>query len=169
VAETPYIKFRLGEHTLADLDALAAPAGGVRSAALREAIHYWRRLVEEAGRRNAEEFGRDDWVRLAHLNNPDMMPPEIEDETASTRDWSQYLAADLCGMWNGKPLLPIHRQEKKACDALARRIAGIGLVRGYAMYCALRHFWGPALGTPGDGEWWHPETWMTPTARAGGG
>jgi hypothetical protein len=51
VAETPFSKFRLGEHTLADLDALAAGLGGVRSAAVRDAIHYWRQAVEEAGAR----------------------------------------------------------------------------------------------------------------------
>ena len=164
--ETPWSKFRLGEHTLADLDSLAAGLGGVRSAAVRDAIHHWRRAVEEAGRLNAAELKKDDWTRLAHLNRPD--DPELDELLGNERiapDWSRRLAVELCGMWEGKPLLPVHRREKKACEELARRVAKFGPVRGYALYLALSHFWGPAVGTPGDGEWWHPETWLTPTAK----
>ena len=163
---TPYSQFRLGEHTLADLDALAAGLGGVRTAACRDAIHHWRRAVEEAGRLNAAELSRDDWVRLAHLNRPDV--PEVDGDDGGGRyapDWSRVLAVELVGMWEGKPLLPLHRKEKAACEELARRVAALGPVRGYALYLCLSHFWGPALGTPGDGEWWHPATWMTPTEK----
>lgn len=165
MAETPYVKFRLGEHTLADLDSLAAGRGGNRSAALRDAVHYWRRAVEDAGRANAAELSKDDWVRLAHLNRPDV--PELDDEEGRrvVPDWSRILAMELLGMWEGKPLLPVHRKEKAACEELARRVAALGPVRGYALYLCLSHFWGAALGTPGDGEWWHPAAWMTPTAR----
>lgn len=159
-------KFRLGEHTLADLDALAAGIGGVRTAALRDAIHYWRQAVERAGQANAEELSRDDWTRLAHLNRPD--DPEIDELLGRERyapDWSVRLAQELVGMWEGKPLLPVHAAEKKACESLARRVAKLGPVRGYALYLCLSHFWGPALGAPGDGEWWRPEGWLTPTAK----
>jgi hypothetical protein len=170
VSTTPYSQFRLKPHTLADLDALAAGKGGVRSAALRDAIHYWHREVEEAGRLNAEEFGKDDWTRLAHLNDPNVMPAEIENENEPvTVDWGARFALELCGMWEGKPLLPLlpllpmHRQEKKACEQLAKRVGGIGIIRGYAMYLCLSHFW--AVPEIGGGEWWHPEGWLTPTAR----
>ena len=166
MAETPFVRFRLRPHTLADLDALAAGLGGVRSVALRDAIHHWRRAVEEGGRLNADELSRDDWTRLAHLNRPD--DPELDEATGDGRgvtDWSRVLATELTGMWEGKPLLPVHRKEKAACEALARRVASLGPVRGYALYLALSHIWGPAARTPGDGEWWHPETFMTPTAR----
>lgn len=159
-------QFRLADHTLADLDALAASNGGVRTPALRDAIHYWRRLVEEAGRTNAEEFSREDWTLLAQLNDPGPLALSAEDEDGPlTGNWGQRLAIELTGQWEGRTILPLHRAEVKACKDLARRVAKLDLTRGYAMYCALRHFWGPALQTPGDGEWWHPETWMTPTAR----
>lgn len=166
MAETPYMKFRLAEHTVADLAALAASNGGVLTAAVRDAIHYWRRAVEAAGRINADQFTREDWVLLAQLNDPDPLPPGVEDDAAPvTVDWGKRLAAELVGRWEGRTILPLHKAEVAATRALARRVAALDLVRGYAVYCALRHFWGPALATPGDGEWWHPETWMTPTAR----
>ena len=166
MAKTPYTNFRLREYTLDELRALAAPTGNL-SAAVRDAIHYWRRLVEEAGRANAEEFSREDWTLLAHLNNPDPLPPGVEDEMEPlTVEWGPRLAAELLGQWEGRTVLPLHRAEVRACRALAKRVAKLDLVRGYALAAALRHLWGPALGTPGDGEWWHPETFMTPTAPA---
>lgn len=159
-------QFRLREHTLADLDALAASNGGLRTPALREAVYYWRQLVEQAGRINAEEFSRKDWVLLAHLNNLDPLPAdEVLDVTMLVPDWGKRLAAELVGQWEGRTILPLHRAEVAATKALAKRVAGLDIVRGYAMYSALRHFWGPGLDTPGDGEWWHPSTWMTPTAH----
>jgi hypothetical protein len=164
MAETPYLKFRLGPHTVADLSALAAGKGGVLSAAVRDAIHYWRQAVEDAGRANAAEFAPDDWTRLAHLNDPNPLPPGVEDEREPvTVAWGPRLAQELAGVWEGKPLLPIHRDEKKECERLAKRVAKLDLVRGYALYLALSHFW----LTPGrgDGEWWHPETFLTPTAK----
>lgn len=164
--ETPYAKFRLADHTLADLDSLAAGLSGVRSAAVRDAIHYWRRAVEDAGRTNAREFSRDDWTRLAHTNNPADYAMLAGDDESITVDWGKRLAAELVGMWEGKPLLATHAKEKKACEELARRVAKLDLARGYALYLCLAHFWGPAVDTAGDGEWWHPETWLTPTAKA---
>lgn len=169
MANTPYTNFRLRAHTLADLDALAASLGGNRSAAARDAIHYWRAAVEQAGRENAEEFGEQDWGLLAHLNNPDALPREVEDELdgdgPTVIDWGRRLAMELVGQWEGRPVLPLYRTEKAAGEDLAKRVAAVGLVRGYALYLCLSHFWGPALATRGDGEWWHPETWLTPTAK----
>ena len=166
MARTEPSQFRLREYTLADLDALAASNGGLRTAAIKDAVHYWRYLVEEAGRANAEEFTREDWTLLAHLNNPDPLPPGVDLEDAPlVMDWGKRFAAELVGQWEGRTILPLHRTEVAACKALAKRVAKLDLVRGYAMYSALRHFWGPTLTTPGDGEWWHVETWMTPTAR----
>lgn len=164
MAETPYLKFRLQPHTVDDLSALAVGKGGVLSAAVRDAIHYWRRLVEEAGQQNAAALSKDDWIRLAHTNDPNMMPPGVEDDREPiTRDWGRYFAMELTGMWGGKIVLPLHKAEKKASEKLAKRLAGIGLVRGYALYLCLSHFWGDT--GRGDGEWWHPESWLTPTSK----
>lgn len=164
MAETPYFKFRLQPHTVDDLAALAAGKGGVLSAAVRDAIHYWRRLVEDAGRENAREFSREEWSLLANTNDPNFLPPGVEDDREPvTRDWGQYLAMELAGMWDGRIVLPLHRAEKKACEKLANRLAKLDLVRGYALYLCLSHFWGDT--GRGDGEWWHVESWMTPTAK----
>lgn len=165
--ETPWSKFRLSDDYLALLDELAASNGGNRSAALREAILYWHRLVAEAGRQNAEDLAADDWTRLAHLNDPDPLPPDVEmgDEPIAV-DWSARLAHEIVGMWEGRPVvLDLHRQERDACRELARRIAGWGPVRGYALFAALRYFWRHQDAGVGGGEWWAPEVWMTPTAR----
>lgn len=163
MGETPYTHFRLRPHTLADLDALAAGLGGTRSAAVRDCVHQWYAAVWDAGTANAEEFGPDDWVRLAHLNRPDV--PGGDEEDAAAPDWSGRLAAELVGMWEGKPLLPMHRKEKAACEELARRVAAVGRVRGYALYLCLSHFWGPASPSAGTEEWWRPDVWLTPTAK----
>lgn len=166
MAETPVSKFRLSPVALDDLDALAAGRGGVRSAALRDAIRYWRRLVEDAGRENAREFSKDDWSLLANLNDPNIMPHGVEDDREPVaKDWGRHLAAELAGMWEGRIVLPLHRAEVKATEKLAKRVAGIGFARGYALYLCLSHFWGAALGAPGGGEWWHPESWMAPAAK----
>lgn len=155
-----YTKFRLGERTLADLSALAASAGNITQAA-REAIAHWRMVVEIAGRQNAESLSIEDWERLCHLNDP--TPPAFawdEDERASARDWSAWIAAELCGAWEGRELaLPLHRAEAKACRELARRVASWGPVRGYALFAALRWLW-TRQETPR--QWWRPEVWMRP-------
>jgi hypothetical protein len=171
--ETPYQQFRLGPLTLADLDALAAgietPDGrlGNRSQAVREAIAYWRRVVEDAGQQNADDLSKEDWHRLAHLNRPDMPSDSRDDEERSVAiDWSARLAAELVGMWEGRELvLPMHREEAKACRALAKRIGGWGVVRGYALFACLRYFWATPSSGVGGGDWWTPEIWMTPTAK----
>lgn len=153
-----FSQFRLGDRTLSDLDALAASAGS-RAQALREAVAYWRRLVEEAGRRNADELSEEDWARLAHLNRPDMPQDTHDEEVRSvSTDWSVRLAIELCGMWEGRALiLPSHKLEAQACGELARRIGSWGPVRGYALFACLRHFW----SRPGTPEgWWAPEAWM---------
>lgn len=154
-----YTHFRLGEQTLAQLDALAASAGS-RAQAVREAVAYWQALVREAGECNARELSLEDWARLGHIGQPDVMPDEVRDEgeRTSVRDWCTYLAVELHGQWEGRTLvLPYHREEAKACRALAKRIGGWGMVRGYALFACLRHFW-RAEGTA-DG-WWRPEVWM---------
>lgn len=159
MAETEYAKFRLGHRTLADLDALAASAG-TRTQALREAVAYWNLLVREAGERNAAELSRYDWARLAHLDRPDPWPSEgyDEDERASALDWSAILAESLVAMWEGKDLvLPAHQEEAIACRKLAKKIAGWGVVRGYALMACLRHFWAQEKH---GAEWWLPEVWM---------
>lgn len=153
-----YTNFRLGPQTLADLDALAASAG-TRTQALREAIAHWRQAVAEAGRLNADELSADDWTRLAHLNDVYQLDHSDGDRSAAW-DWSQRLAHELVGVWEGRPvLLPLHREEADACRDLARRVAALGPVRGYALMSALRHFWrDPARQLPE--RWWEPEVWM---------
>jgi hypothetical protein len=161
VAETPYAHFRLRPHTMGDLDALAASAGN-RSAALREAVEQWHAAVAEAGRRNADELTREDWDRLAHINHPDPFAGLDGEAERVAPDWSQVIALELVGMWEGRELiLPAHREEAALCKRLARRIAGWGRVRGYALFACLRRFWeGEAVA-----EWWDPAAWMTPDAR----
>lgn len=172
--ETPYSKFRLGEDTLADLDAIAASNGGVRAIALRESIAYWRHLVEEAGRRNADDLTREEWTLLGHaqvgadaeideiIEPRGVGQPPVQAPTA--RDWSHLIAAELVGTWDGREaILPLHRREKRACRTLARKVAKIGVVRGYALYAALRYFWQhPEAGIAACAA---PEVWMTPTHR----
>lgn len=162
-----YAQFRFGERTLADLDALAASAGS-RTQAAREAVAYWRQLVAQAGRQNAEELSATDWERLGHLNDPSPLAwTWDEEERASARDWSHWLAAGLCGAWEGRSqALPQHEREAQACRELARRISSWGPVRGYALFAALRWFWSDA-GRAASGQWWRPGAWMTPHTHGG--
>lgn len=137
-------QFRLGPDTLADLDALAASNGGQRTPAVKEAVAQFRALVEEAARANADELSREDWIRLGHLNDPDPLGELNLDDmpTSHGRDWSQWLAAELVGMWEGRgTTLPLHDAEAKACQTLARRVSKLGRLRGYALMAALRYFW----------------------------
>lgn len=160
-------QFRLGPDTLADLDALAASNGGQRTTAVKEAVAQFRALVEAAGRQNADELSREDWTRLAHLNDPDPfggLDVEVDPMPRHGIDWSQYLAVELCGQWEGRELLlPLHKSEAKECRALAKRVAAFGRLRGYALMAALRYFW----HTPdaGIGACAAPEVWMTPAAK----
>jgi hypothetical protein len=161
-------QFRLALAYLEALDSLAAHNGGKRSPALRDAIAYWRRAVGEAGRANALALTPEDWTRLASLNDPGGALDGLEDHEEGRPlavDWSARLAHELVGMWEGRRLLPPHAEEAKECRALARRIAGWGLARGYALYAALRHFWTRPEAGVGGGDWWHPESWLTPTAK----
>lgn len=155
-----YTHFRLGERTLAQLDTLAAGAGS-RTQAVREATAYWTHLVRVAASINATELSEEDWVRLAHLNQPEPLPGDLRDEEdrTATRDWSQWLAIELVGMWEGRSLaLPYHQEEARACLALAKRIARWGTVRGYALFACLRWLWRQEEDT--RAKWWTPEVWM---------
>lgn len=160
-------QFRLGPDTLADLDALAASGGGQRTPALKEAVSQWRAAVEEAGRLNADELSTEDWHRLAHLNDPDPfgnLPEDVDPLPRHATHWSQQIAMELVGAWEGKAIvLPAHKTESKECAKLAKRIAALDRVRGYALMAALRYFW----RTPDAGieSCRAPEVWLTPTAR----
>lgn len=157
--------FRLGDHHVTLIDALAVPHGGVRSDAVRDAIAYWHRAVSEAGAQNALDLSPDEWSRLARLNDPGPVLPPDEDDGPLALDWSRYLAHELAGQWEGRRILPLHEADRAADLALARRIAGWGVVRGYALWAALRTFWRTPDSGVGGGDWWHPETWLTPTAK----
>jgi hypothetical protein len=154
-------QFRLRPDTLACLDALAASNGGQRTTAVKEAVAQFRALVEQAGQANAAELSRDDWHRLANLGDPSTLD---QDETEYGIDWSARLAAELVGMWAGRTIMmSAHRQEARACRALARRIAAMGRLRGYALMCALRYFW--RQGDARIEECVDPGVWMTPQKR----
>lgn len=157
-------QFRLSAKSLADLDALAASNGGVRTPALRDAIAYWRSLVEAAGRENAEHLTVEEWTLLGHAGQPDVWGADLDDESAPAPDWSKRIAVELATMFDGRPLvLPSQREEAKLAKRLARKVGDWGVVRGYALMAALRYFWGrPEAGIAACAA---PEVWMTPTAR----
>lgn len=160
----PISNFQLSESYLSLLDDLSAGLRGHRYDGLRDAIAYWHAVVAEAGRSNADDLAADDWGRLAQLNDPSTIT--LMDDGIVVRDWAQHLAIELVTQWEGRAILPIHHADRKTCHDLAQRIRNWGTVRGYALYLCLRYFWcHPDAGVNG-GEWWHPEVWLTPTARA---
>lgn len=164
--ETPYSKFRLSEATLADLDALAASNGGNRSQAIRESVAYWRKLVEDAARENADDLTAEEWALLAHAQiGQDDLDEVLEDRDAA-QNWPQRIAMELAGAWEGREaILRSHVDERRESKRLARKIARWPLVRGYAIFAALRYFWRrPEAGIAACAA---PEVWMTPTAREG--
>lgn len=164
MAETPYSKFRLGADTLADLDALAASNGGNRSQAIRESVAYWRRMVEAAGRENADALTPEEWTLLGHSQVGSDDLDEVLEERPIAQDWSVRIAQELIGTHDGRPILLKSQQEEvRAAKRLAKKIAGWGVVRGYALYAALRYFWRrPEAGIAACAA---PEVWMTPVAR----
>lgn len=162
---TKITPMRLPDDSLAALASLAASNGGNLTVAVKEAAAQFRALVEDAGRANADELSAEDWTRLAHLNDPSSEVEELLDEVPTYEtDWSRRLAAELVGTWEGRgTTLPLHRAEAKACRALAKRVATLGRLRGYALMCALRYFWRhPGAGI---GACAAPEVWLAPTAR----
>lgn len=174
--ETPYSKFRLSDATLAKLDDLAASNGGTRSVAMREAVHYWHAVVSAAARANADALTEEEWALLGHTQagaDSDEIEELLRDgpgrphaEDVVAVDWSQRLAMELSQMHEGRAiLLESHREEQRAAKKLARKIAGWGIVRGYALYAALRYFWRPENRDVGVGACAAPEVWMSPTAK----
>lgn len=164
-------QFRLGPDTLADLDALAASNGGQRTTAVKEAAAQFRALVDDAGRANADELSRDEWVMLGHLNDPDPFAGlDLGDgpEPSYARDWSAYLAQELATIHDGRPvpLLESQKDELRAAQKLARKIRQWGRLRGFALMAALRHFWREP--TAGIESCRAPEVWLTPTAKGKG-
>lgn len=156
-------QIRFTESMLDDAAALQASAGTL-TAAVREALHLTRVVVEEAGRANAEVLTPEEWVILGHLNNPD--DPELGDLGIGSPvdDWSARLAAELVGAWEGRPTpTPEAKRERKRAKELAGLVATFGPVRGYALMAALRYFWRrPEAGIAACAA---PEVWMTPTAE----
>lgn len=165
--ETPYSKFRLGDHTLTDLDALAASNGGNRSAAIRDAVAYWRAEVERAGRLNAEQLSDAEWELLGHTGDPgDYDLLDSANEGSPCRDWAYLIATSLVQMHEGRAvLLASHREEQRAAKKLAAKIGKWGIIRGYALMAALRYFWrDPSARIQSCSL---PEIWLTPTATKG--
>lgn len=161
MAETPYFKFRLPPDVLASLNELAASNGGNNTLALKEAISLARDTVEAAGRTNADDLSAEEWALLGHLGDPTDIAMA---EEVPSRDWSHTIALSLAQMHEGKPiLLPSHRDELRAAQRLAKKIAAWGSIRGYALMCALRYFW--RHQDAGITACASPEIWMTPTAK----
>lgn len=160
----PPIQMRLNADTLADLDSLAASAG-TRTQAVRESVAYWHQATAAAARMNADELTRDEWHLLAHSGDPTGLQYLDDDQGGRYPDWSQMLALELVGVWEGRPLLlPSHKEEKKASEKLARKIGGWGPARGYALMAALRWFW----RHPDTADaWWHLEVWLVAETREG--
>ena len=158
MAETPYSKFRLGEDSLSQLDSLAGAAGS-RSQAVRDCIAYWAAAVADAAVANAADFSEEDWVLLSGVEPPDLdLLDGEEGRRAVARHWGSILAAELVGRWEGRKILPLHEAEVKATRSASWRVAKLDLVRGYALYAALRWFW--ARQTTPE-QWWRPEVWMS--------
>lgn len=169
-------QFRLSDDTLARLDSLAASNGGTRTTAVKESIVYWHAVVMQAARANADALSREEWELLGHTQTG-AESDEIEEllrdgpgrppaEDVAVVDWSQRLAVELSQMHEGRAiLLKSHRQEMIAAKKLAKRIAVWGIVRGYALYAALRYFWRPENRDTGIMACAAPEVWMTPTAK----
>ena len=164
--ETPYSKFRLGQETLADLDAIAASNGGNRSQGIREAVAYWRLLIEQAGRENADALTAEEWTLLGHSQVGSDDLDEVIEDRSTAQDWSLRIAHELIGTHEGREVvLQSHKDEARAAKKLAKKISGWGVVRGYALFAALRYFWRrPEAGIAACAA---PEVWMTPTAREG--
>lgn len=158
-----YIRFRLRQSTLTQLEALARSSGTV-SQAFREAVCYWHAAVWGAAQSNAEEFSEEDWHLLAAVEpgSYDLADGEVEDgrlmPVPVARQWGPLLAQELLGRWEGRTVLPLHRAEVEATRKLAGRVARLDMVRGAALYAALRWWWGQRGETPG--AWWRPEVWM---------
>lgn len=99
------------------------------------------------------------WTRLGQLNDPSN---DILDEGTEGRDWSEYLAQSLRDFWDGRSVvLPLHREERKQCNELARKIDGFSRARGYALMAALRYFW--RHEESGIESCAKNDVWMTPT------
>lgn len=163
MAETPYFKFRLPPDVLEALNALAASNGGNNTLALKEAVTLVRAATEAAGRTNADELSREEWMLLGHTGDPTDIDMGDE-EDAPARDWSQVIALSLAQMYEGKPvLLPSQREEIRAAQKLAKKVGAWGPIRGYALMCALRYFW--RHQEAGIAACASPEIWMTPTAK----
>jgi hypothetical protein len=145
VPVTPFSRFRLPEGILGELDALAAALGGVRTSAVKDAITYRHRPRADAGRANARDLSPEDWGILASIT-----VPAGRKGNGKVTDWARHLAAQLGAM------------EGPDGQALARRVASWGLVRGYALYACLAH---RQRRRGDDIAWWSPAVWMTPTAR----
>lgn len=155
----PPLQFRLGPDTLHDLDSLASSAG-TRTQAVRESVAYWYSEVAAAARANADDLSRDEWHLLAHTGTPSL---DTDEDGGRYPDWSRVLAMELVGMWEGRPLaLPSHKEDKRASERLAKKIADWGPTRGYALMSAIRWLW--SHQDTAD-AWWHPEIWLTPEHR----
>lgn len=158
-------QFRLSPYILGELDALAANNSaerGERTTALREIIVLARVLVEAAGRENADALDTAEWTLLGHTGDP--ADNEVFGEDPTPRDWSHTIALSLAQLHEGRPLLlASQREEQKAAQRLAKKISKWGVLRGYALMCALRYFW--RHQEAGIMSCAAPEIWLTPTAK----
>jgi len=131
------------------------------SQAFRESVAYWHAATLAGAKANAEEFTPDEWTIFASVEPPTYDVDDVEDgrlmPEATARQWGPLLRQELLDRWAERTVLPLHRDEIEATRKLARRVAKLDLARGYAMYAALRWFWGRQETPP---DWWRPEVWM---------
>lgn len=149
------VNFRLSEQADAALDWLAQSItyGGEpnRSAAVEEAVQHWQRLVAQAAADNASAFSREDWHLMAHACNG--IGDEFGEGEPIARAWAPWIAQNLADMYEGRTvLLDSHREEQRAARALAKRVAKLDHVHGFALMDVLRWFW--SRDVDAAGEWW---------------
>ncbi|MBX9679659.1 MAG: hypothetical protein K2X38_12925 [Gemmataceae bacterium] len=159
------VSFRLSDAVVEAIDDLAASPGD-KTRAVSEALLYWRTALEQAGRRNADEFSPEDWELLGHLGDPeDNLIGLDDDEEARAPHWPTILAVSLSQIHNGRAvILDSHKVEQAAARKLAKKIGALDVSRGYALYSALRYFWrSPDAGIE---EAKNPELWLSAEAKS---
>jgi len=150
--------FRLSDAVAEAIDDLTASAGD-KSKAVSEALLYWRTAMEQAGRRNADEFSPEDWELLGHLGNPEDNTIGLDDEDRMPH-WPTILAVSLSQIHDGRAvMLASHKEEQAAARKLAKRVGTLDVARGYALYSALRYFWGHS--DAGLEAAINPEVWLS--------
>lgn len=160
------LELRIPPDVTAIIDRLAEPhstslagRGGGKTAGVIEAVRVFIAAAADAYEANIADFAAEDWALLAH-SIPDADPAALYEAAESyLTDWSQVIASELSDMHEGRALvLQSHKDEQAAAKKLAKRIAKIGPMRGWAMMDALRRFWQDKDAPETWWEWRHAST-----------